>query len=296
MNRTFALWLLRNPLAAVLLIALLPLQPLFGLLCFVPGAICALYVLEKGDRAGALVALGAVPLMALSSTILGRPIWMGLVLAVWPLLPGLLLASLLRRSQSLSMVLQVAVLCSVALLAVLHVAVGDPLQFAWMRDQAQTAQQDLPNGLVDDELVTQLARTFWGWATALTMLMAMSGVFLARWWQSEVREPGVFGREYRTLRLGRVLGAGAAVTLAAALATKSTTLSDMTEPFVVALILVGLAAAHRAAAGSGFGAGWLWLVYVALVLPITMPFTVMLLVGWGFVDNWRRSRPTAPAA
>jgi hypothetical protein len=35
-------------------------------------------------------------------------------------------------------------------------------------------------------------------------------------------------------------------------------------------------------------AGWLWAIYVLLV--IAAPVMVAAIAGWGFVDNWLRSR------
>lgn len=290
MNRKLALWLLRNPLAAVVLIALLPLQPLFGLLCFVPGAICALFVLERGERAGTVVAVGSGLLMALTSAVLGRPAWISLALATWPLVPALLLAALLGRSASLTLVLQMAVLAGAMALVVLHLAVGDPQQLAWMRAYTQEMQDGAPAEWVDAGLVEMLVHTFWGWATLLTVLMALAGVCLARWWQSQLSQPGAFGKEFQSIQLGRVLGVASIAVLVAVLLTKNRLLADLMQLLLVALMLVGLAAVHRAVAGRKLSAGWLWTVYVTLVVPITSPFALLALSVWGFLDNWARSR------
>ena len=55
-----------------------------------------------------------------------------------------------------------------------------------------------------------------------------------------------------------------------------------------------LAAAHRYKASGRIAAGWLWALYLLLVFvaPITGP----ALAGWGFVDNWLRSRVRAQNA
>jgi hypothetical protein len=60
------------------------------------------------------------------------------------------------------------------------------------------------------------------------------------------------------------------------------------------LVIVGLAAAHRAVSQGKLAATWLWVIYAMLVL--VAPFAVVGLAAVGFVDNWLRSQPTAPGA
>jgi hypothetical protein len=131
MNRTFASWIAANPGAAVFLTGLLGLLPLFGLgfAFFLPGAVPALVVLVRSPRDGAMVAAGASVLLALAMWAIGRPIPVGLIYSLWVLGPPLALAVLLRRSASLALCLQVAVLAGVAMVVLLHATLGDPEQF-----------------------------------------------------------------------------------------------------------------------------------------------------------------------
>lgn len=296
MNRTLALWLAANPGGAVLVTGLLGLLPLFGLgfAFFLPGAVPGLVTLVRGGRVGLAVALGASGLLAGAMWALGRPIPVGLIYAAWVLGPPLVLAWLLAQTQSLSMCLQVATLAGAVLLVVLHVSFGDPQQFwlPFVRDMAHEMQrQGLPWDLEKDGLAEALAQTLWGWVTALTVLLAMSALFLARWWQSLPQGEGSFGKEFQSIRLGLVLGAAAAIILVASQLTKLVLLDDLGRLFLGALMVVGLAAAHRKVAAGGWNAAWLWAIYVLLAL--IAPAMVAVLAAWGFVDNWARSRPNA---
>jgi hypothetical protein len=296
MNRSLALWLTAHPGGAVVMTGLLGLLPLFGVgfAFFLPGAVPALVTLVRGGRAGLSVALGASALLAGAMWLLGRPIPVGLIYAAWVLGPPLALGWLLAQTQSLSMCLQVATLAGALMLVALHAAFGDPLKFwlPFVRDMAhQMQQQGLPWDLEKDGLAESLARTLWGWITVLTVLLAMTALFLARWWQSLPQGAGGFGREFQSMRLGLVLGGAAAAILVASLATKYVLLDDLGRLFLGALVLVGLAAAHRAVAAGAMHSGWLWALYVMLVL--LAPVTVAVLAAWGFVDNWARSRPGA---
>jgi len=299
MNRTFASWIAANPGAAVFLTGLLGLLPLFGLgfAFFLPGAVPALVALVRSPRDGVLVAAGAGLLLAMAMWAIGRPAPVGLIYSLWVLGPPLALAVLLSRSASLALCLQVAVLAGAAMVVLLHATLGDPEQFwaPFVRDLAQEMQRrGLPMDIEEDGLVETLARTLWGWVTVLTMLLAMCALFLARWWQSRVGQAGSFGAEFQRLRLGKVLGGAAALAIAASLLTERPLVNDLARLFMGALMVVGLAAAHRFKAEGRLNGAWLWAIYVLLVLAA--PVMVAALAGWGFVDNWLRSHRAAQNA
>jgi hypothetical protein len=299
MNRSLAQWLAGNPVGAVMVTALLGLLPLLGagMAFFLPGAVPALLVLVRGVRAGAIVAAGASLLLAAAMLMFGRPITVGFIYSTWVLGPPLLLAVLLQRSESLSLCLQVATLAGAALLVVLHGTLGDPQQFwaPFVRDLAHEMKaRGVPMDLEKDGLADTLARTLWGWVAVLTMLLAMCALFLARWWQSLPERAGSFGAEFQQLRLGRALGLVAAVVIGVSLFTQQALVDDVGRLLLGALVIVGLAATHRAVAQGRLGAPWLWVTYALLVF--VAPFAVVALAAWGFVDNWLRSQPPGPGA
>jgi hypothetical protein len=299
MSRSFASWITENPGGAVFVTGLLGLLPLFGLgfAFFLPGAVPALVVLARGPRPGLAVALGATVLLTLAMWMIGRPVPVGVIYSVWVLGPPLALAVILGRTGSLSMCLQLAVVAGVLLLLVLHLSLGDPAKFwaPFVRDLAEEMQRrGLPMDIEKDGLAETLARTLWGWVTALTMVLAMCALFLARWWQFHQETPGRFGAEFQQIRLGLALGTVGAVLIAASIWTDQPLVDDLERIFLGALMLVGLAAAHRYKAAGRLGAGWLWAIYILLVLAA--PVMVAAIAGWGFVDNWLRSRVQAQNA
>jgi hypothetical protein len=299
MSRTFSSWIADNPGAAVFVTALLGLLPMFGLgfAFFLPGSVPALVTLLRGARSGMLVAAGASGLLALAMLLMGRPIPVGVIYSLWVLGPPLLLAAMLRRSESLTLCLQVAVLGGAVMVLMLHATLGDPERFwaPFVRDLAQEMERrGLPMDLEEDGLVETLARTLWGWVTMLTVLLAMCALFLARWWQCRPEMPGRFGAEFRQLRIGIALGVASAVAVAASLWSDRPLVDDLARLFLGALTIVGLAAAHRFKAEGRLHGATLWAIYALLVL--VAPLMVAALAGWGFVDNWMRSRPAAQNA
>jgi hypothetical protein len=182
---------------------------------------------------------------------------------------------------------------------VLHLSLGDPEKFwaPFVRDLAEEMQRrGLPMDIEKDGLAETLARTLWGWVTALTMLLAMCALFLARWWQMRLPPPGEgrFGAEFQQLRLGAVLGTAGAVLIVASLLTDRPLVDDLERIFLGALMLVGLAAAHRFKGSGRLSGGWLWAIYAMLVFAA--PIMVAAMAGWGFVDNWVRSQRPAQNA
>jgi hypothetical protein len=294
MGKRFASWLTGRPGRAVFATGVFGLLPLLGLgiFAFLPGAVPALVILQRGTRAGLQVALAASVLLAAAMWFGGRPLPVGLTYAAWLLAPPLLLAVLLARTQSLSLCLQVTVLIGAVVLVLLHAVLGDPMKFggSFMHDLATEMQgREWPVEFDADALVNLFVRTLWFWIALLTMLLGALSLFLARWWQSQLGAAGGFGEEFRELRLGRALGLVAAVLVIAALFLQQQIVDDLARLFACALVVVGLAAAHRAKAAGSLAAGWLWGIYLVLVL--LTPIAVLVLAGWGFADNWLRSRP-----
>ena len=126
-----------------------------------------------------------------------------------------------------------------------------------------------------------------------SLLLTMCGVFLGRRWQANQDQPGAFGAEFRTLRLGLALGAAAAVFIALAMWLGNDLVYEIAIVFFAALLLIGIAAAHRFRARTGLHVAWLWVMYIGLFF--VGPLMIAVLVTWGFVDNWLRSMRQAPA-
>jgi hypothetical protein len=296
MNRTLAGWLADNPSGAVVVTGLLALLPFLGIgfVFFLPGAVPALMTLQRGPRTGLAVAVGASLLLVLTIWLVWQPVPAVLLYPLWMLGPPLLLAGLLARSGSLSLCFQVTVLATALLVVVLHGAFGDPVRVFEPHLRALGAEMVRLKLVTDVEtFVTAVGRMMWGWIAVLTMLLAVLALFVARWWQSLVGQAGGFGAEFRSLRLGRALGVGAALFVGLTFWTEQPIVRDIANVLLCALLIVGLAAVHRFRIERQLHVAWLWVTYAGLFL--VAPIMVPVIGGWGFVDNWLRSART-PAA
>jgi hypothetical protein len=206
------------------------------------------------------------------------------------------LALLLKRTGSLNLCFQVAVLSIAVLLAVVHAALPDPVAF-WkpllmlvldsMRQAGITVEGDR------DAIIAGWAPAMWGALGALTLAMLFGSLLLGRWWDTLLRAPGAFGVEYQNLRLGIALGVTVTVVFVLAIALDSPLISALAWVAFVALAFQGLAAAHRSRASGHLNRGWLAAIYVLLVVPLSMTLTMFVLAIWGFADNWLRPRRPA---
>jgi hypothetical protein len=298
MHRAIAAWLTQRPWHAAIAIAFCGalsqlMLPFSVLACAIP----VLCLLRFDARIGAIVAaVGAASaawivhsaaVTAIAATFAGIALMF---------FGPLGLALLLKRTGSLNLCFQVAVLGIGVLLTIVHAVLVDPVG-VWtsllnqLLDSMQAAgiriQQDR------QELVATWARSMWGALGALTLASIFGALLLGRWWQSLLSAPGAFGVEYRGLRLGVTLGVVVTALFVLALALDSPLIASLAWVAFVALTFQGLAAAHRSRAGGRLNRGWLAAIYLLLVVPLSMMVTMFVLAIWGFADNWLRPRRPA---
>ena len=134
------------------------------------------------------------------------------------------------------------------------------------------------------------ARVAWqtlGWMVLLHAFLAQCA---GLWAFGRMREPGLFGREFRQLKLGRFIAWTLVATFAASLIVHRMlghgwqALDDIVFVLAAAFLLQALAVVHGLRELQVFGILPVILAYVAVVL------VPMALVGIGFADTWFRFR------
>lgn len=295
MHLLLANWLTRHPWQAAVLAGCLGVLSLQGAVLFVvlASAVPVLMTLEHGPRTGGNL------MLAVSAAMIGCLMWYqqsaGFALCYALVLFGLpmLLAELMRRTGSLNFVFQLTLLVALIVIASVFMLVPKPGEF-WEGFLGRAFDALSQSGIqLDSALVPQLARTLWGAMVAVLLMAILSILFLARWWQSLIHEAGAFGREFRELRTGMVLGVVLVLISVAALFADQAWLDSMAWVAMLGLALQGLASAHRRKAEGQLPRGWLMVIYVMLMVPIFSFITVALLAGWGLADFWRNMRITS---
>jgi len=124
------------------------------------------------------------------------------------------------------------------------------------------------------------------------LLGSMISLFLARWWQAVLYNPGGFGEAFRQLRLGRTSAVIATAVLVLTWLAPSDMLNALLMVVFTLYLTQGIAIMHAVFAARKVGRVWLYVVY-GLVFMI--PHVVVSLAVAGIADAWldfrRRLQP-----
>jgi hypothetical protein len=266
------------------------LSLIFPLIGIPSTASVGLVSLRQGAGAGALTA-GAATLACglLMLLIFGNPLpALGFLLLQW--LPIGLLALLLRNSRSLVVATQAALGFGVLAVLVQYVSFSDPAAF-WRQELEPMAQRFVEAGLFSQaqsvEAINKLSGMMCGVVAAGFLLQLLLSLYLARWWQALLYNPGGFGAEFRVLRVHKAVGVLGLLVAAIWLipgAKMPDAVGCLGAVVLTVFMLQGLAVAHGVFAGMPKPRRWLVGTYVLLML--FMPRTVMVLVTVGLLDVW----------
>lgn len=261
------------------------LLPLLGLIS--SGAV-ALVTLRKGPRDGAvLVALATVATAVISTLALGSPLAaVGVLAVLWIPIWGL--AAILRATRALGLTVRLAGLGGLVIVVVVHLLVGDPAVY-WQQLMEPLRESLVKDGLVESDASMAVFAGFAKWMTgafaAALVLQYLLSLFIARWWQAQLYNPGGFGEEFRSLSVGRAAAVLFLVLLLWAVLTQGAGMAaDFIPVLGVLLLLQGLSFVHWLANRRALQQGWLVGLYVLLVF--FMPQVSLLLASVGLVDVW----------
>lgn len=264
---------------------------LFPPFLILSGAVVALVTLRRGAAEGALlVGLAGLAATVLAGLALNAP-WLMLwvLLACWVPLWGL--ALVLRATISLSATLRVAALLGLLGVGGFYLVLGDPT--IWWTQILDHLRPELtvlapPQSLGDPTTGEQLLDLLKDWAPLLpgqvvgaSLLLVMAALFLGRWWQALLFNPGGFRPEFQQLRLGRPLAVLVLLLFGAA------SLSGW--PFLINLVMVlgmlysiqGIAVVHALVFKLQLSPAWLLLFYLLLV-----PLLSQVVMALGIADAW----------
>lgn len=271
---------------------------------YIGGAVVALVELRYGARQAGLVVAGAVALLAvLAYVVEGSPILaFSLAAIIW--LPVWPIAVVLRVTNSQGLALTAAGAIAGVGVLVCHL-VFDDIGAWWGAVLNELLVARLSEGELDGETLAQLQRLIdmlapimVGIVAAGTMLGAMFSALLGRWWHALLDNPGGFGREFRALQLGRVVGTlTVVVTVLAVFANQAS--GGIALEFLLILAVMytfqGLALIHALVKHRKAALGWLVALYVLLAFMLHAALLVALV---GLVDSWvdwrNRWQPGAP--
>lgn len=289
--RFLAEYVMRGRLQAILVTAAMALMALLLLpLSYLSGAAVGFVTLRIGPTQGLGVIAGAMLVVAvLSGVMFGNALpGIGFAMVLW--VPVWVLAANLRRSANLARSVKLAGLFGAMLVVGIYLATDNPV--TWWNEALQNMVNPALEGAAKEHIdemsaaVAQVARLMTGLMGGLMGLTLLGCLFIARWWQALLYNPGGFQSEFHQLQLGRGF---ALLTLTAGvllLISSSDTMPIATDLLVVMVMLFmiqGLAVSHYLVARAGANPAWLVALYMLVVL---LPQAALTLAVAGFTDNW----------
>jgi uncharacterized protein YybS (DUF2232 family) len=264
---------------------------------WLPAGLVVLVLLAAGPRAALIAAAGAGLAIAWAfQPVIGLAAALAVAMVV--LVPPYLAGSLLETSRSLGFVFQAATLAACVLVLAAHLVIGDPIGVLMpLVESVRPALEKTAEALSEmgvprtpEEIGVATARVAWATAAWLLLQQTMLSLFAGLAAFGALREPGLFGREFRALQLGRFFGWAATAALAVGLLAQLTTgqawqpAEDVLFVLACGFLLQALAVVHGLKQSGVIGAVPLALTYLGIVL---LPMAV---VGLGFADTWFRFR------
>lgn len=273
---------------------------LFSMACLIASAaVVAFVALRHGELAASRVAGGCLLMMVVVSWgLYGTAIHIPLIATVfW--LPAVVSAFILARTVKLNFAVLSTVLCGVLSVVILALVMGDTTAFWRSQFGDMGANATLPGGGASsgvliteaqrEDFITAMASMMTGAMGVSVMSVALGALFLARYWQGALFNPGGFQQEFHALSLGRNAALLCVLVIVLSLIVGGQVPSAIAMVVIFAFFIQGLAVVHALVKQRGMHRLWLHGVYVLLLLP----HTVLLVAALGLADNmFALRRPT----
>ena len=278
---------MKRPVNALVICAISAALPLTFWLA---AAIVGLVTLRKGQTEGIKVLSGAILGIIVGAILTGTFVAYVAVMLMCPV--SVVLALVLRNTQSWAWTLVTASACGILLALTATVVLAEPFK-AINQELISMMQQSGQQGGLYEQLILSLTAH-----NALPVLMAGGSVdmsvlslILARYWQSALFNPGGFRAEFHALRLQPWM----VLTLIIAAGLISLWTMFALEPVLMPLLIAGTALIHGLVAKKELGGVWITVFYIALLLftPYVLPLLLLMAMADAWIDFRARIRPSS---
>ncbi len=288
---SIARYIMRGRMQAILVAAVAALLSLLlPPLNYISSAVVGLVTLRKGWSEGLITIVGAGVVMALFAGVSpADPVQADMVAAaIW--LPVWILALVLRYTVSLSAAVGGAGIIGTLIVLGTYLSLADPAQ-SWrnvMQRLIDLAKQQNEPAVADNlgQILMHAATHMTGMLVAALMLGLTLSLFLARWWQAGLYNPGGFRQEFHGLRLGQhfaLLTAAALLLSSVGSGWPAQVASNVLIVLVAIYLIHGMGLVHGIVALKKIHVGWLITVYA---LTFILPQSTLLLAAGAFADSW----------
>jgi hypothetical protein len=254
------------------------------LVSILSGAIVGLIILTQGLLSSTRAIGVSIAGVTLVSFLITKSPELGITIGLVQWLPIMVLAEVLRRTNSLSFTLVVGMVLAL-LVAIVQFSLWPDSEKLWTEILLQlfqgTDQQDL-----DLEQIRVGLANMVHWMTILLVAVMFSTfvatLLVARWFQSKLAGSDGYRKEFYAIRLGQSVALIALLMIAASLVFKQDWILSMMSVVLATFLYQGLAIAHSWAKASGRS----MMLYILYVLMIIFPQALGLTALLGVLDNW----------
>lgn len=273
--------------AVIVAVLLAVAGAMFPPIALFSGAVVGLVTLRLGPDQGLIVlGWGSIALAILAGVLLGSPA-AGLVYAIAQWVPVMLVALVLRRTGSWSMVMTALAIAGAAVIlgvhlwipnattmwtGVLHKGLGELLQQAGMSQSDMTA------------LIAQIARYATGAFMMSLEFSVVLSLMIARVWQASLYNPGGFGQEYTAWRMSHIMAGIAIILVIALFIMHNKIIVELIMVMLTPFLFQSLGLFHGLIRQTGGHVGWLIGLY--LLLFLATPQVGSLLAAIGVIDSF----------
>jgi hypothetical protein len=244
----------------------------------------ALVTLRKGAYEGLIILVCSCLAAVLLATLISVPYTFIVlyVLVLW--LPIWLIAIVLREGRHISLAIEMAVLLGVLCVIGYYIFNADPASM-WVQVMTKMIPANAP---VEDaqRMIALMAPYMTGIAAAGGVFGMSLGLFLGRWWQALLYNPGGFRQEFLGLKIQKAM-AFICVAIIAIGALSSGIISQIAWNTAILMFVlytfVGIAVLHTMFSGMKIGQFAVPMFYITLFLVPHSLFPVALV---GFSDTW----------
>lgn len=284
--RVLADYIMRGRTQAIIVASTLALLSLkFPPISVLSSATVALVTLRHGAAEGAYILFGAGIATALLGFFVIDNYQFALLYALLLWLPVWVISIILREGRQLSLAVEIAVFIGILGVAGFYLYEPEPAAM-WAGLLEQMVKQT--NAPIKDVKgwIENFSHYMTGMFAAGTVFSLLFGLFLGRWWQSLLFNPGGFKQEYLALSTGPKLAISSLIILATAFFA-SGTLSEIAWNMTILLFalytVIGTSVLHVVFSRTKMSRFAVPLFYVTLILvPQVLPPVAIV----GLIDAW----------
>jgi len=257
----------------------------------VSSASVALVTLRRGANEGLYVLLFSCLSAALLGLLLFGSFQFALVYGAVLWLPVWVIAIILRESKQLSTAVEIAVLFGVIGIIGFYSYIDDPalLWRSILNEMIQPMLASKGKDIPLDEVkrsVQQFSHFMTGGIAAGSVYGLLFGLFLARWWQASLYNPGGFKQEYLQLRVHQKVAIASILTLTLAWLMSGTVAEicwNIVIIFAVLYTFIGTSILHTAFSVMKSKRFMVPFLYITMIL---IPHMIAIAIIVGLFDTW----------